>query len=209
MCPTSRNTPCKGYDLVIAVGFLEEQALGQVAKKFPNTKFAIVYDSTSVKALKGLKNVEGLLYKEGESGYLAGYLAGLFEKSRCQGPQLGERRCRPSAASPSRRSTTTSRASRPAPRPRIRRQAAQRLFGRLHRPGQVPGPRAAADRTGLGHRLPGRRPVRPRRINAARDKGLWAIGVDTDQSLQVAQSSCSSPPPRASTCPWSTSSGRS
>ena len=59
--PNITNYALKGYDLVIAVGFLEEQAVGQVAKKFPDTKFAIVDDSTSVKALKGLKNVEGLL----------------------------------------------------------------------------------------------------------------------------------------------------
>ena len=70
---------------MIAVGFLEEQAVGQVAKKFPKTKFAIIDDSTSVKALKGLKNVEGLLYKERESGYLAGYLAGLFERADAKG----------------------------------------------------------------------------------------------------------------------------
>ena len=83
--PNITNYALKGYDLVIAVGFLEEQAVGQVAKKFPDTKFAIVDDSTSVKALKGLKNVEGLLYKEWESGYLAGYLAGLFEQSSAKG----------------------------------------------------------------------------------------------------------------------------
>ena len=83
--PEHHEVRPQGLDLVIAVGFLEEQAVGQVAKKFPNTKFAIVDDSTSVKALKGLKNVEGLLYKEWESGYLAGYLAGLFEKSSAKG----------------------------------------------------------------------------------------------------------------------------
>ena len=83
--PNITKYALKGYDLVIAVGFLEEQAVGQVAKKFPKTKFAIIDDSTSVKALKGLKNVEGLLYKEWESGYLVGYLAGLFEKSGAKG----------------------------------------------------------------------------------------------------------------------------
>ncbi len=30
----------------------------------------------TVKALKGLKNVQGILYKEQEAGYLVGYLAG-------------------------------------------------------------------------------------------------------------------------------------
>ena len=62
--PNITKYALKGYDLVIAVGFLEEQAVGQVAKKFPDVKFAIIDDSTTVKALKGLKNVEGILYKE-------------------------------------------------------------------------------------------------------------------------------------------------
>jgi basic membrane protein A and related proteins len=67
------------YDLVIGVGFLMADAVDTVAQKFPNTKFAIIDFSAA-----GLKhkptNVEGLLFKEQESGYLAGYLAGLYAK---------------------------------------------------------------------------------------------------------------------------------
>jgi basic membrane protein A len=47
--------------------------------------FAIIDDSVTVKALKGNKNVQGILYKEQEAGYLVGYLAGLFEKTKAQG----------------------------------------------------------------------------------------------------------------------------
>ena len=78
--PNLTKYALKGYDLIIAVGYLEEQAVGQVAKKFPDVKFAIIDDSVTVKALKGLPNVQGILYKEWEAGYLVGYLAGLFEK---------------------------------------------------------------------------------------------------------------------------------
>jgi basic membrane protein A len=67
------------YDLVIGVGFLMANAVDTVAKKFPNTKFAIIdVDTTTLKGKP--TNVEGLLFKEQESGYLAGYLAGLYAK---------------------------------------------------------------------------------------------------------------------------------
>jgi basic membrane protein A and related proteins len=72
------------YDLVIGVGFLMADAMATVAKKFPQTKFAIIdYDAT---ALKGKPtNVEGLLFKEQEAGYLAGYMAGLYMKDQGSG----------------------------------------------------------------------------------------------------------------------------
>ncbi len=67
------------YDLVIAVGFLMADATTTVAKKFPSVKFAII--DSSAPGLKGApKNVEGLLFKEQEAGYLAGYAAGLYAK---------------------------------------------------------------------------------------------------------------------------------
>ncbi|MGZ4267763.1 MAG: BMP family lipoprotein [Solirubrobacteraceae bacterium] len=67
------------YDLVIAVGFLMADAVDTVSQKFPNVKFAII--DSSAPALKGApKNVEGLLFKEQEAGYLAGYAAGLYAK---------------------------------------------------------------------------------------------------------------------------------
>jgi basic membrane protein A len=67
------------YDLVIGVGFLMADAVDTVAKKFPNTKFAIIdVDATGLKGAP--TNVEGLLFKEQESGYLAGYLAALYAK---------------------------------------------------------------------------------------------------------------------------------
>jgi basic membrane protein A len=67
------------YDLVVAIGFLMTDALDTVASKFPNTKFAIV--DSSAPALKHKpKNVQGLLFKEQEAGYLVGYLSGLYAK---------------------------------------------------------------------------------------------------------------------------------
>jgi basic membrane protein A and related proteins len=67
------------YDLSISVGFLMGEATATVAGKFPNNNFAII--DFSAAALKGKPtNVEGLLFKEQEAGYLAGYLAGLWAK---------------------------------------------------------------------------------------------------------------------------------
>jgi basic membrane protein A len=67
------------YDLVIGVGFLMADAMNTVATKFPNTKFAIIdVDATTLKNKP--KNVQGLLFKEQEAGYLAGYMAGLYVK---------------------------------------------------------------------------------------------------------------------------------
>ena len=67
------------YDLSVSVGFLMGDATATVAGKFPNNYFAIVDFPAS--GLKGKpQNVEGLLFKEQEAGYLAGYLAGLWAK---------------------------------------------------------------------------------------------------------------------------------
>ena len=68
------------YDLIIGVGFTEINAMKAVAKNFPKSHFAIVDVSNADEG--GLKNVEGLLFKEQEAGYLAGYAAGLAAKDR-------------------------------------------------------------------------------------------------------------------------------
>jgi basic membrane protein A and related proteins len=69
------------YDLVIAVGFLMGDATAKVAKSFPGVKFAII--DFPAGALKGKpQNVHGLLFKENEGGYLAGYMAGLYVKKK-------------------------------------------------------------------------------------------------------------------------------
>lgn len=70
----------QGYNLIIGVGFTEIQALETVAKQFPKTHFAIVDVSNADEG--HLANVEGLLFKEQEAGYLAGYAAGLAAKER-------------------------------------------------------------------------------------------------------------------------------
>jgi basic membrane protein A len=69
------------YDLVIGVGFLMADAINTVAKKFPNTNFAII-DFPQAALKDKPANVRGLLFKENEAGYLVGYLAALVVKEK-------------------------------------------------------------------------------------------------------------------------------
>jgi basic membrane protein A len=76
----------QGYDLVISVGFAQADAVAKVAKRFPNTHFAIIDVDATTLAGKP-KNVLGLLFREQEVGYLAGYLSALVEKAK-PGPDV-------------------------------------------------------------------------------------------------------------------------
>src|SRR5262245_37226155 len=70
----------QGYDLVIGVGFAQGDAIAASAKKYPNTKFAIVdVDQNDLNGTPA--NVRGLLFREQEVGYLVGYLAALEAKA--------------------------------------------------------------------------------------------------------------------------------
>ncbi|MET0614379.1 MAG: BMP family ABC transporter substrate-binding protein [Thermoleophilaceae bacterium] len=77
--PNLQTSAQQQNDLTISVGFLMGDATATVAKKFPDNNFAIV--DFAAAGLKGKpQNVQGLLFKEQEAGYLAGYLAGLWAK---------------------------------------------------------------------------------------------------------------------------------
>jgi basic membrane protein A len=69
----------RGYELIIGVGFAQGDAIDTAATKFPDTKFVIIdVDQTSLKHKP--KNVVGMLFREEQAGYLAGYLAALEVK---------------------------------------------------------------------------------------------------------------------------------
>ena len=79
--PNMTSLARQDYDLVIGVGFAQGDAVGKVAQKFPETKFAIIdVDQAFVPGKPA--NVQGLLFREEEVGYLVGYLAALQEKRR-------------------------------------------------------------------------------------------------------------------------------
>jgi basic membrane protein A len=67
------------FDLIIPVGFLMADAVNTVATQLPNANFAII-DFPAAELKDKPQNVQGLLFRENEAGYLAGYLAGLWAK---------------------------------------------------------------------------------------------------------------------------------
>ncbi len=77
--PNMSTLARQGFDLIIGVGFAQGDAIAAVAKRFPNTDFAIVDVDQS--SLKGKPvNVQGLLFREEQVGYLVGYLGALEAK---------------------------------------------------------------------------------------------------------------------------------
>jgi basic membrane protein A len=67
------------YDIVIATGFLMRDACAKVAKEFPNVKFAIIDESID------LPNVVSLKFKEDEGSFMVGALAGMTTKTNVVG----------------------------------------------------------------------------------------------------------------------------
>jgi basic membrane protein A len=65
----------QGFDLVVAVGSVQAKALEAVAPKFPETKFVIV------DAVVKQPNVRSLTFTEEQGSFLAGYAAGLVTKT--------------------------------------------------------------------------------------------------------------------------------
>ena len=77
--PNMTTLARQGYDLIIGVGFAQGDAIAAAAKRFPQTSFAIVdVDQSSLKGKPA--NVQGLLFREEQVGYLVGYLAALEAK---------------------------------------------------------------------------------------------------------------------------------
>lgn len=74
----------QNYDLVIAVGFLMTNATWKVAKQFPNVKFAIIDGAPANDKgdAENLPNVANLFFKEQEAGYLVGVIAGTMAKNK-------------------------------------------------------------------------------------------------------------------------------
>jgi basic membrane protein A len=71
----------KRYDLILTFGFNETQDLDRAARLFPDRRFAIV--DASVNDLKHHPpNVHGGQFRTEQGGYLAGYLAALLERRR-------------------------------------------------------------------------------------------------------------------------------
>src|SRR6476659_5682617 len=168
----------QGYDLTIGVGFTEATAIDTTATNFPNSKFAIVDVDQTTEPHKP-KNLLGLLFKEQETGYLVGYLAGLEEKRR-PGPDVigsvgGQKQ------PPVDRFIAGYQAGAKAADPGIKTlngysqdfsdqaKCKQVALNQIEQGAGVIF--QVAGGCGLGAR------------DAAKEKGVWGIGVDADQSF--------------------------
>ncbi len=73
------------YDLIISVGYMLAEATKAAAEANPDQKFAIIDDSTCA----DLPNVTCLMFKQEQASYLVGYVAGLTTKKDNVGFVLG------------------------------------------------------------------------------------------------------------------------
>jgi basic membrane protein A len=168
--PNLQNAALHGDKLVIAVGFLMESAVEKVAKAYPNTDFAII-DSGPAKPIPNLKS---LLFHEQDGGYMAGYLAGLVTKTNVVSTVGGQKippvdhyiagfQAGAKAADP--KVTTLNAYSQS-----FTDQAAckQLALNQISQHSDVVF--QVAGGCGLGA------------LSAAKDKGVWGVGVDADQA---------------------------
>ncbi|MBL7543033.1 MAG: BMP family ABC transporter substrate-binding protein [Bdellovibrionaceae bacterium] len=66
----------KKFDLIIGIGFAQQEAVKKVAAQNPDVKFAIVDGEVSA------ANVRSLLFEEHQGSFLAGYLAAMKSKTK-------------------------------------------------------------------------------------------------------------------------------
>jgi basic membrane protein A len=168
----------QGYDLTIGVGFTEATAIDTVATNFPNSKFAIV-DVDQTEEPHKPANLLGLLFKEQETGYLVGYLAGLEEKRRPGKDVIGS--VGGQKQPPVDRFIAGYQAGAKAADPGIvtlnnysedfsdQAKCKQIALNQIEQGAGVIF--QVAGGCGLGA------------LDAAKEKGLWGIGVDADQSF--------------------------
>lgn len=74
--PTLRTFAQKQYPLIIAVGFVQKDAVERVAKQFPQTHFVLIDATTE------LPNIRSIVFKEHEGSFLVGALSAMASKSQ-------------------------------------------------------------------------------------------------------------------------------
>ena len=154
------------YDLVIGVGFLMSESVNTVAEAVPGHELRDHRLPAGGSAGQAGQRARPAV--QGERGRLSRRLprrAGRQGEGRRPGDLLGRRPEDPAGRRLHRRLPGRCEGG-PAGD-----QDAQRLLAGLRRPGEVQGDRAQPDRGGLAGRLPGRRPVRPRRARRGQGEG--------------------------------------
>lgn len=158
------------YDLIICIGYQLADAMREEAEANPDQKFAIVDDATCA----DLDNVTCLMFEQAQASYLVGYVAGLTTKSNTIGfvlgmstgvmNQFGYGYCAGALdANPDIKilqNNANSFGDTAAGKTAANNMIADGADVIFH----------AAGATGLGV------------IDACKEAGIWAIGVDSDQS---------------------------
>jgi basic membrane protein A len=175
--PNLARAAQQGAALVISVGFDQADAIATAAKKFPKTHFAIIDVDQST--LRGKpKNVEGLIFSEQQVGYLAGYLAGLMEKSDGGGATVGS--VGGEKQPPVDRYIAGYRAGARKADPGVRLLNAYSQDWVDQAKCKIDALNQIAAGAGIVFQVAGACGLGV--IDAAKEKGVWAIGVDADQS---------------------------
>jgi basic membrane protein A len=180
--PNLAQAARKGADLVISVGFDQAVAVGKVAKQFPKTHFAIIdVDQTTIAGKP--KNVEGLIFKEQEVGYLAGYLAGLVEKQKGGHATIGSVGGQKQPPVDRYIAGYQAGATKADPGVKLLNTYSQDWVD------QAKCKQAALDQISAGasivFQVAGACGLGA--LDAAKEKGVWGIGVDADQSYLGSQ----------------------
>ena len=167
--PNIENFVDEDYDLIICIGYQLADALKTTAEANPDVKFAIV-DDQSIQ----LDNVACLMFEQAQASYLVGYVAGLTTQTNTVGFVIGMstdvmnefgygylsgvKDANPEATIL--QNNVNSFADTGAGKIAANNMVANNADVIFH----------AAGGTGLGV------------IDAAKEAGIWAIGVDSDQS---------------------------
>jgi basic membrane protein A and related proteins len=159
------------YDLVISVGSQTAAATRLAAQRFPSTMFAIV--NYAFPPRRALPNIEGLVFDEAQAGYLVGYVAGSMSRTRVMstitGPGAAAQRFVRgfrSGATATRRRVRILTASVPTDAtPALCRRVA---LAQITRGSDVVFPAAGSCNSGA--------------LEAAAERRVWGIGIDTDQA---------------------------
>lgn len=168
------------FDIVISAGFLLADATNRVAKRFPNARFAITDYSAFAPPFSGkTRNVTGLTYNANENSYLVGCLAALMTRRQggqqvisvvggvkippvdifLAGYRAGARKCHP------RIRVLTGYSQDFIAQDKCKNIALNQIAAGSQVVFNVAGP------CGLGA------------LDAAKEEGVWGIGVDKDQAF--------------------------
>jgi len=172
--------------LVFGVGFLMFDSIGPVAKGFPTKKFAgidVPVEAVPENSGANIPNLRGIVFKEQEAGYLVGYIAGLQIKRH---PYKGKQRVAAvgankvpaiirflagfrAGAKKANRAVTVDLVYANDPTFSDQAKCKETTLNEIAKGAGIVF--EAAGQCGLGG------------LNAAKQKKVWGIGVDADQSF--------------------------